>query len=248
MQLHILGTAGYHPSETRHTTCMMIPEVGLILDAGTGFFRIRDLIQTATLDIVLSHAHLDHVMGLTFLFDVLHERDVKEVNVHGAASTLATVKEHLFAESLFPALPPIKYVELPEGSFSLAGATVSHMPLVHPSGSTGYRFDWPEFEFGWITDTTADTTKPYVRQLAGVDLLLHECNFPDGFEELAERTGHSTTTPVAEVAKKAAAKRLIVTHFNPLDISADPIGLAGMRAIFPNADLAEDGMVVDLVR
>ena len=56
-----LGTAGYHPSETRHTSCLMLPEVGVVLDAGSGMFRVRDLLTTKTLDIFLSHAHLDHV-------------------------------------------------------------------------------------------------------------------------------------------------------------------------------------------
>ena len=61
MKLHLLGTAGYHPTQRRHTACLMLPEVGLVLDAGTAMFRIRDLIQTRHLDIFLTHTHLDHV-------------------------------------------------------------------------------------------------------------------------------------------------------------------------------------------
>ena len=59
----------------------MLPELGVILDAGTGIFRARDLIQTKHLDIFLSHVHLDHVIGLTFLFDILHEKNVERVTV-----------------------------------------------------------------------------------------------------------------------------------------------------------------------
>ena len=55
---------------------MMIPELGLIFDAGTGMFRVRDLIQTKTLDIFMSHVHLDHSVGLTFLYDVLHQKEM----------------------------------------------------------------------------------------------------------------------------------------------------------------------------
>ena len=67
MRLHFLGTAGYHPNRRRDTACLMIPEAGILLDAGTGIFRARDLIGTPTLDIFLSHVHLDHSVGLTFL-------------------------------------------------------------------------------------------------------------------------------------------------------------------------------------
>ncbi len=67
----------------------MLPEVGVVLDAGTGMFRIRDLIQTSTLDIFLSHAHLDHIVGLTFLLDVLSKKKLDRVTVHALPEKLA---------------------------------------------------------------------------------------------------------------------------------------------------------------
>ena len=71
MQLHLLGTTGYHPNARRHTACLMLPEQGIVLDAGTGMFRVRSRLKTRELDIFLTHAHLDHVVGLTYLFDTL---------------------------------------------------------------------------------------------------------------------------------------------------------------------------------
>ena len=50
MEVVFLGTAGYHPNETRHTSCVMIPEMGIVLDAGTGFFRVRQHLRATTLD------------------------------------------------------------------------------------------------------------------------------------------------------------------------------------------------------
>ena len=35
MKLVLLGTTGYHPSDRSHTLCMVIPECGIMLDAGT---------------------------------------------------------------------------------------------------------------------------------------------------------------------------------------------------------------------
>ena len=62
MKLHVLGTAGYHPNEQRHTACLMLPSEGIILDAGTSFFRTANLIETDSLHVFLSHAHLDHIV------------------------------------------------------------------------------------------------------------------------------------------------------------------------------------------
>ena len=51
----------------------MLPEVGVVLDAGTGFYRVREHLRTSELDVFLTHAHLDHVVGLTYLFDVVRD-------------------------------------------------------------------------------------------------------------------------------------------------------------------------------
>ncbi|HEV3339677.1 MAG TPA: ribonuclease Z, partial [Pirellulales bacterium] len=102
MQLAVLGTAGYHPNESRQTACFMLPEVGVVLDAGTGFFRVGRHLATDELDIFLTHTHLDHVFGLTFLFDVLYGRTMKRVEVHADPAKLAAVQNHLLYELLFP--------------------------------------------------------------------------------------------------------------------------------------------------
>jgi ribonuclease Z len=246
MKLLFLGTAGYHPNEQRQTTCLMLPEAGIVLDAGTGLFRIRDHLQTPSLDIFLSHAHLDHTFGLTVLLDALFEKDVERVTVHGEAAKLAAIERHLFAPDIFPVPPPYVSRPLTPALRLACGATVTHFPLDHPGGSIGYRFDWPDRSLAFITDTTsAGENSPYLPHVQGVDLLVHECNFRDGQEAWAEKTGHSSTTPVARLAAAAGVKRLVLMHFNPLETGDDPIGLATARAIFPTTEIARDGLQLE---
>ncbi|MCI0360483.1 MAG: MBL fold metallo-hydrolase [Planctomycetaceae bacterium] len=246
MKLLFLGTAGYHPNEQRQTTCLMLPEAGIVLDAGTGLFRIRHHLQTSWLDIFLSHAHLDHTFGLTVLLDALYEMNVERVTVHGDAAKLHAIEQHLFATEIFPVPPPFVSRPLEQGLRLDCGARVTHFPLAHPGGSIGYRFDWQDRSLAFVTDTTSTGERsPYLPHIRGVDLLIHECNFRDGQEEWAEKTGHSSTTPVARAAAAAVVKRLVLIHFNPLDASDDPVGLAAARAIFPATELAYDGMAVE---
>ncbi|MEX0586831.1 MAG: ribonuclease Z, partial [Pirellulales bacterium] len=101
MRLVLLGTTGYHPNSRRHTSCFFLPEVGVVLDAGTGMFHVREHLATPHLDIFLSHVHLDHVIGLTYLFDVLHERAVERVTVHAEKEKLETIQKHLLTKLLF---------------------------------------------------------------------------------------------------------------------------------------------------
>jgi ribonuclease BN (tRNA processing enzyme) len=108
MKIVLLGTAGYHPNDHRQTAGIMLPQLGVLLDAGTATYRVRDYLVTDTLDIFLSHAHLDHVIGLTYLFDVVHDKPVRRIVVHGRPETLQAVDEHLFAQALFPARPAME--------------------------------------------------------------------------------------------------------------------------------------------
>lgn len=227
MQLHCLGTVGYHPNEDRHTSCYFLPESGIVLDAGTGMFRLPDLIQTPTLDILLSHAHLDHVAGLTFLLDVLQQRPVEKIRIWGEREKLDAVGEHLFSRLLFPVPIEAEWCAIDElDQFSIGDCMVTWRRQEHPGTSVGYRLEWPqERRLLYLTDTTGDDTAEAIRWYAGADLMMHECYFPAELTQWAVKTGHTWTGRLAEIAAAAAPKQLLLTHVNPLD--RDPDKMAG---------------------
>jgi ribonuclease Z len=245
MRLHLLGTAGYHPNEFRDTPCLMLPECGVLLDAGTGMHRLRALLQTRTLDIFLTHAHLDHVVGLTYLTGLLYDRPMDRVCVHGEPEKLQAVDEHLFSPLLFPVRPRFTWCPL-AGPVTLPdGGVVRWFPLRHPGGAVGYRIDWPDRSLAYVTDATAGPDASYLDEIRNVDVLVHECFFPDGWEERAEFTGHSCLTPVAHVARQSGARRLVLVHINPLAHVPDPFGVDSVREIFAETLIGQDGLVVE---
>ncbi len=242
MRLCMLGTAGYHPNETRHTACYMVPSQGFVLDAGTGFFRVRDLLATPRLHIFLSHVHLDHVVGLTFLLDVLWEKPVESVTVYGLPEHLDAVRTQLFGSLLFPV--EFRYQTQPAlAEFEVEGVCIRTHPLDHGTPCIGYRFDWPDRSLAYVTDTRCSDR--YANLVRGVDLLLHECNFPDRFRSLADLTGHSVVSDVLRLARTAEVRRLCLTHFNPLLTGDDPAGLNEAETKFPGVILATDGLEID---
>lgn len=244
MQIRMLGTGGYHPNARRHTACVLLPELGLAFDCGSSAFRLQHEVRGDELDIVLTHAHLDHICGLTYLLVPMLTKQWQAVRVHADAPTLAAVKTHLFSQPVFPVLPAFEFREL-TGNLTFRDAKLTHMPLAHPGGSRGFRLDFAEgSSLAYITDTMVDGT--YTEFIRGVDVLIHECYFPDLHAEWCAKTGHSHTSQVAHLAREARVGRLYLTHIDPQRTDDDPLDLAAARAIFPETFLAEDEMTIEV--
>ncbi len=81
----------------------------------------------------------------------------------------------------------------------------------------------------------------------GADLLIHEGTFEAARSELARETRHSTVTQAADVAKKANAKRLFLTHISARYDNKQVVALeAEARAVFQESVVAKDLMKIDL--
>ncbi len=248
MIVKCLGTAGYHPSEQRHTSCYYLPDLSLMLDAGTGIFRITaELLADPreSIDIWLSHAHLDHVVGLTFLLDTMAVTKLKRVRVFGESAKLLAIRERLYHELIFPVEPHMEFIDLPDSSnpFLVSGASdylVQWIPLKHPGGSVGYVFEYAGKRIAYITDTTGTPSSPYVEAIGDLDLLLHECNFSNEEQELAETTGHSWLSAVTQIVARCQPKQTHLIHHNPLgELLGTALTLEPMHTCL-NMHLAKD--------
>ncbi len=267
VRLNCLGTVGYHPNDHRHTSCYFLPESGIVLDAGSGAFRLPDLVQTDTLDVLLSHAHLDHTFGLTFFLDLLHQiekrrgRPLDRLTVHGEAAKLHAVKTHLFSDLLFPATLDAQWLAIDDRpSFLIGDVTVTWRPQIHPGGSVAYRLEWPAIgksalrsvekstgkSLVYATDTIGDLSEEFISWSHSTDLLMHECYFRDDAAKWAMKTGHSWTSRVAEIAIRSKPKKLMLTHINPIDTDDDPAGIEFVRQrVDSEVCLAEDELAIE---
>jgi ribonuclease BN (tRNA processing enzyme) len=246
MRVEFFGTSGFHPNAERHTAGIFLPDAApgaaFLLDAGTGTWRLTERPLPAHLHIFLTHSHLDHVVGLTFLIDVCYQGNI-DVTLYGEQSALDTVCNVLFDSPLFPLPFEHKMVALePNHPIEVEGVEVSISPLTHPNHSYAYRLKWPDRSLAYVTDTLGDGA--YFDFIRGVDLLIHERNFPDRLRDIAEASGHCTTSDLVAAAQDSGAKTVVATHFNPLTTS-DPLLEDDVYSLIPGVIAAKDEMVLE---
>lgn len=78
------------------------------------------------------------------------------------------------------------------------------------------------------------------------DLLIHEATFGDGDLARARATFHSTAAQAAQIAREAAVRRLVLTHFSNRYAIDPGLLLRQARAHFPAVEAAKDGFTVDI--
>ncbi len=77
------------------------------------------------------------------------------------------------------------------------------------------------------------------------DLLIHDCTFDDDLAGKAEEDGHSTPSQAVETAKKAKAKRLVLTHISAR-YKEPHLLLRQAKKGFSNVELAQDFMKINV--
>jgi ribonuclease BN (tRNA processing enzyme) len=239
MRLTILGSAGWMPTDGRETACYAIREDDrlLVLDAGTGLRRLVTepglLAGVRGIDLVLSHFHLDHVIGLSYLAAL-----DRPVTVHGPGDWLYGRPTTELLEELLR--PPYQASQRARTVRELTEAGVvwgEHRLQVrhqvsHTAPSVAYRLD---DLLSYCTDTGHDPGNAGFA--AGCRLLLHEAWSTEDVSEL----GHSSAAQAADIARQAGVQKLLLIHLPP-DQDVRQL-LAQASAVFPATELATDGEV-----
>ena len=97
--------------------------------------------------------------------------------------------------------------------------------------------------YAYLSDTAYSAKA--AERVHGVDLLYHETTYSTSEAMFAKGRGHSTTIEAAKVAAKAEAKRLIIGHFSSRYKSHETL-VEECRTIFPNSDIAAEGMTFNI--
>ncbi len=257
-----LGTNGFFPTFGRQTMSFLVLGEGgaLLLDAGSGVARLGEegvrgmLDEVDHLDLVLTHYHLDHVVGLSFLTALWRGRSLR---IYAPVAPLvdARTPDEALGRLLAPPLFPVALAGFPldcevvpyDGTAPVeaAGFPLRVRRQEHAGGSAGLRVG---DLLAYATDTVADDASAELA--AGVGLLLHECYATDA-EAAADPTrvrGHAAISGVARIARAARPGRLLTVHHHPAKPAADLETMAAEIADLSGVDTAVpvEGLVYSL--
>ena len=228
-----------------------------VLDAGTGMRRFRSRIGSALLEryesvsIFLSHYHLDHIIGISYLPLNFTGKQViiyaPEVGTEGRKpeEILARLFDApiFFPLSGFPCSVEIRGIR--EGEHQIGGVRINVFSQSHTVPSVAYRI---EDCLCYATDRRP--TRDLVQYAAGVQYLLHDASFDE--EDFAAVTdhekrkralwGHSTAQEGARLARDSGVGHLGLIHLSP---QMDEAGYTALREkackIFPATFLPREG-------
>lgn len=205
----------------------------VILDAGTGIVQLGNHLpaDVERVDILLTHLHLDHILGLGF-FDGLY-RPGLDIHIWGPDSTVGRLRERL-SRYMSPPLFPVRLRELPcklsvhdvpLGTFEIPGFSVSATLVCHPGPTVGYRLDDESATLAYVPDhepALGAVRFPEVPMwtsgydlVAGVDVLIHDAQYTDAEYASHLGWGHSSLGHAVALAQAAGVRNLIPFHHDP---------------------------------
>ncbi len=229
MFVAFLGTGSALPSVDRaNTSLALVASPGApitLIDCGGDPYRnmLRLGIDPARVsDIIITHAHIDHIGGLPSLIESYRIIDrTAPLRVHAIAHPLQVARDLLqtyaFELTLHHWPFPVELYELQPGvPVPIGDFTVTPILTEHTVPSAGMRVVPTATPQGPLLAYTCDTrVAPMIPGIAlNADLFIAEATYPRGSEEAAHRVGHMTTTQAGEMAQAGAAKALALVHLS----------------------------------
>ena len=248
MRVTILGTSAAAPDPDRGGSGIVLTVRGrhYLFDCGANTTRsmIKSHIDPTQVETVfLSHLHYDHIVDFPYFLLTSWICDRKATPVVVGPEGTQNFVDHLFADGAFAKdiearaqyprrqntevlIPDVRQcvpgLVFEDELVKVTACYVEHIPR-EISPCFGLRMDTVDGESVSFSGDTAPCDR-FVELSKDVDLMIHECTFPESAIEFRKKANvgtwaHTSPKELGEIARKANAKRLVATHFGSFDTS-----------------------------
>ena len=197
------------------------------IDAGSLAMSASREQQSAIRDIVVTHAHLDHIAGLPLFIDDLFSSLTEPVTVHATRPVIETLERDIFNWSVYPRFselsnsngPVLRYETFGQAEeFTVKHLTFRAVEVNHRVPSSGFIISDTKSTIAMSGDTSGtDGFWNLIKSADQISAILLECAFPDELNELADVSHHLTPKRMAvELEKCERDCPVFVVNLKPM--------------------------------
>lgn len=224
MNIRVLGAFGSEGPGQR-PSAFLVNERTLV-DAGSVSGALSLPEQLAIQHVLLTHAHLDHLVGAAYLVETFATCDERQtVTIAALGPVIEAVSGGIFNNVVWPdfsRIPPecpaVRYQSLPPEREAAFGALrVIPIPVDHTVPAAGFIVHDGVSGFVYSGDTgPTEALWKAARAVKGIRAVLIECAFPNRLAALADVARHMTPERIRrERDKMPADLPVLVYHIKP---------------------------------
>ena len=224
MNIRVLGAFGGEGPGQR-PSAFLVNERTLV-DAGSVAGGLTLPEQLAIDCALLTHAHLDHVVGAAYLAETLATIDAQRaITLSGLPEVVEAMRTGIFNNVIWPnfaaipyGCPAVVYEPLAPGKAQRVGdLEVTAIPVNHTVPGAGFIVQDGVSGFVYSGDTgPTEALWKVAREVPGIRAVFIECAFPNRLEDLANISRHMTPERIgAEYRKLPRNVPVLVYHVKP---------------------------------
>jgi len=214
-------------SPRQHLSCFVVDD-SVAIDAGSLAMAASAVQKKQIRDVVLTHAHLDHIAGLPLFIDDLFAVLDVPVCVHALPEVIETLERDIFNWEIYPRFSELenangavmKYQSFEVGEeFSVKHLRLKAVLVNHKVSTVGFVVSDGQTKFALSGDTAEiDEFWKVLNAEENLSALLVECAFPNELEELARVSHHLTPKTLQKELEKFNRKEcsIYVVNIKPM--------------------------------
>jgi cAMP phosphodiesterase len=209
--LHSTFDENGNASPRQHFSCFIIND-SISLDAGSLAFSITSQQRENIRNVVLSHAHLDHIAGLPLFIDDLYADLKSPVCVYASRDVIEILERDIFNWAVYPKFSELQndfgevltYSEFEYGKvFNIADLEFCPISVNHKVPTAGFLISDATSKIAFTSDTAEmDEFWKIVNAEENINAILIECAFPTRLEGIAKNSFHLTPNRLKKELEK----------------------------------------------
>jgi cAMP phosphodiesterase len=210
-------------SARQHFACMVIDDL-IAIDAGSLAMSTNTTQKKQIRDVVLTHAHLDHIAGLPLFIDDLFATIKRPIQIHSTNEVAEILERDIFNWSIYPRFSELKndfgavmqYCPFEtDKEFNVKHLTFKAISVNHKVPTVGFIVSDDSTKFA-LTGDTAKMSRFWeaVNKEKNISTIFIECAFPNELNELAVLSHHLTPNTLKKELSKLTLNNCLIYVIN----------------------------------